>query len=116
MMKLVNAGWLIRSRSRGRWACAWCYFRFSAKARSRQWWKWIRLATLSRGSAPAAEQAGVILGLEDTNSARDNVRIMDRTKSSAVLSYYDVGNSTKGGFDVVEEIRWLVVRTSARST
>jgi sugar phosphate isomerase/epimerase len=90
--------------------------RFSARTRCRRWWKWIRLATLSRGSAPAAEQAGVILGLEDTNSARDNVRIMDRTKSSAVLSYYDVGNSTKGGFDVVEEIRWLVVRTSARST
>jgi L-ribulose-5-phosphate 3-epimerase len=57
--------------------------------------------------APAAEKAGVILGLEDTNSARDNVRIMDRTKSNAVLTYYDVGNSTKGGFDVVEEIRWL---------
>lgn len=57
--------------------------------------------------APAAEQAGVILGLEDTNSARDNVRIMDRTRSSAVLTYYDVGNSTKNGFNVVEEIRWL---------
>ena len=57
--------------------------------------------------APAAEKAGVILGLEDTNSARDNVRIMDRTKSSAVLTYYDVGNSTMNGFDVVKEIRWL---------
>lgn len=57
--------------------------------------------------APAAQKAGVILGLEDTISARDNVRIMDRTKSPAVLTYYDVGNSTKGGFDVVEEIRWL---------
>jgi L-ribulose-5-phosphate 3-epimerase len=57
--------------------------------------------------APSAEKAGVILGLEDTNSARDNVRIMDRTKSSAVLTYYDVGNSTKNGFAVVEEIRWL---------
>src|SRR6202142_2021600 len=57
--------------------------------------------------APAAEKAGVILGLEDTISARDNVRIGDRTQSSAVLIYYDVGNSTKGGFDVVEEIRWL---------
>jgi L-ribulose-5-phosphate 3-epimerase len=57
--------------------------------------------------APAAEKAGVILGLEDTNSALDNARIMDRTKSSAVLTYYDVGNSTKNGFDVVKEIRWL---------
>ena len=57
--------------------------------------------------APAAEKSGVILGLEDTISARDNVRIMDRTQSSAVLTYYDVGNSTNNGFDVVKEIRWL---------
>ena len=57
--------------------------------------------------APAAEKSGVILGLEDTNSARDNVRIMERSKSPAVLTYYDVGNSTKNGFNVVEEIRWL---------
>src|SRR6185312_15788534 len=57
--------------------------------------------------APAAEKAGVILGLEDTISARDNVRIMDRTQSPAVLTYYDVGNSSNNGFDVVTEIRWL---------
>jgi L-ribulose-5-phosphate 3-epimerase len=57
--------------------------------------------------APSAEKAGVILGLEDTISARDNVRIMERTKSPAVLCYYDVGNSTENGFKVVEEIRWL---------
>lgn len=57
--------------------------------------------------APAAQKAGVILGLEDTISARDNLRIMDRTQSPAVRTYYDVGNSTKGGFDVAEEIRWL---------
>jgi len=57
--------------------------------------------------APAAEKAGVVLGLEDTISAQDNVRIMERTKSPAVLTYYDVGNSTQNGFDVVKEIRWL---------
>jgi len=60
-----------------------------------------------RDIAPLAEKAGVILGLEDTISARDNVRIMKRSKSPAVLTYYDVGNSTRNGFDVVEEIRWL---------
>jgi L-ribulose-5-phosphate 3-epimerase len=60
-----------------------------------------------REIAPQAEKAKIILGLEDTISAKDNVRIMERTKSPAVLTYYDVGNSTKGGFDVVEEIRWL---------
>ncbi len=57
--------------------------------------------------APAAEKAGVKLGLEDTISAEDNVRIMERADSPAVQVYYDVGNSTGGGFDVVKEIRWL---------
>jgi L-ribulose-5-phosphate 3-epimerase len=57
--------------------------------------------------APAAEKAGVKLGLEDTISAEDNVRIMERAGSPAVQVYYDVGNSTGGGFDVVKEIRWL---------
>lgn len=66
-----------------------------------------RVGDVLREVAPAAEKAGVILGLEDTISARDNVRIMERTKSPAVLTYYDVGNSTENKFDVVEEIRWL---------
>jgi L-ribulose-5-phosphate 3-epimerase len=57
--------------------------------------------------APVAEKAGVVLGLEDTISALDNVRIMERAKSPAVLTYYDVGNSTQHGFNVVKEIRWL---------
>jgi sugar phosphate isomerase/epimerase len=60
-----------------------------------------------RDLAPEAEKAGVILGLEDTISAEDNVRIMDQSRSASVLVYYDVGNSTKAGFDVVKEIRWL---------
>jgi len=60
-----------------------------------------------RDLGPEAEHAGVILGLEDTISAEDNVRIMERSRSESVLVYYDVGNSTKAGFDVVKEIRWL---------
>jgi sugar phosphate isomerase/epimerase len=60
-----------------------------------------------REVAVDAERAGVILGLEDTISAKDNVSIMERAKSPAVLTYYDVGNSTRAGFNVVEEIRWL---------
>jgi sugar phosphate isomerase/epimerase len=60
-----------------------------------------------RDLGPEAEKAGVILGLENTISAEDNVRIMDRARSKAVLVYYDVGNSTGRGFDVVKEIRWL---------
>ena len=60
-----------------------------------------------RELAPEAEKAGVILGLEDTVSAEDNVRMMDRSRSKNVKVYYDVGNSTVAGFDVVKEIRWL---------
>ncbi|MBI3282370.1 MAG: sugar phosphate isomerase/epimerase [Acidobacteria bacterium] len=60
-----------------------------------------------RDLAPAAEKAGVILGLEDTISAEDNVRIMERARSKAVLVYYDIGNSTNNGFDVPREIEWL---------
>ncbi len=57
--------------------------------------------------APEAEKAGVILALEDTISAEDNVRIMDRAGSKALQVYYDVGNSTRGGFDILKEMRWL---------
>jgi sugar phosphate isomerase/epimerase len=57
--------------------------------------------------APEAEKAGVFLGLEDTNSAQDNVRIMERSRSKAVSVYYDVGNSTTNGYDVIKEIGWL---------
>jgi sugar phosphate isomerase/epimerase len=60
-----------------------------------------------RELAPEAEKAGVFLGLENTISAEDNVRIMDRARSKAVLVYYDVGNSTNNGFDVLKEIPWL---------
>ena len=65
------------------------------------------VADYLREIAPEAEKAKVILGLEDTCSAEDNVRMLDRARSKAVLVYYDIGNSTLGGFDVVKEIRWL---------
>ena len=60
-----------------------------------------------RELAPEAEKAGVILGLEDTISAEDNVRIIEKVASKHLLVYYDVGNSSQAGFDPVKEIRWL---------
>ena len=60
-----------------------------------------------RDLASEAERGDVILGLENTISAEDNVRIMDRARSRNVSVYYDVGNSTNNGFDVLKEIRWL---------
>ena len=60
-----------------------------------------------RELGPQAEKAGVILALENTISAEDNVRIMERSRSKAVLVYYDIGNSTNAGFNVTREIDWL---------
>jgi L-ribulose-5-phosphate 3-epimerase len=60
-----------------------------------------------RELGPLAEEAGISLGLENTISAEDNVRIMDRARSRAVLVYYDIGNSTNNGFDAAREIEWL---------
>jgi L-ribulose-5-phosphate 3-epimerase len=60
-----------------------------------------------RTLAPEAEKAGVILAVENTISAEDNARILDRARSKSVQVYYDVGNSTNAGFDPAREIRWL---------
>ena len=56
---------------------------------------------------PEAERAKVILGIENTISAADNIHIMDRAKSKAVRVFYDTGNSFGKGFDVYREIRTL---------
>lgn len=69
------------------------------------------VADILKELAPEADKAGVRLALENTLSAEDNARILDRVDSHAVCVYYDVGNSTyMGGFDVVKEIRWLKQR------
>ena len=65
------------------------------------------VADVLKELAPAAEKAGVLLGLENTISAEDNVHIIDRVGSKSLKVYYDVGNSTRAGFDVVKEIPWL---------
>ncbi len=57
--------------------------------------------------APLAEKAGVVLGLENTITAEDNARILDRVGSPAVKVYYDVGNSFPRGYDVYKEVAWL---------
>jgi L-ribulose-5-phosphate 3-epimerase len=64
-------------------------------------------ADLLKELGAEAAKAGVVLGLENTLSAADNLRIMDRAKSPSVLVYYDVGNSTHAGFDAPHEIREL---------
>jgi sugar phosphate isomerase/epimerase len=65
------------------------------------------VADFLREIAREAEKAKVVLGLENTCSAEDNAHMLGRARSKAVRVYYDIGNSTQGGFDVVREIRWL---------
>jgi sugar phosphate isomerase/epimerase len=57
--------------------------------------------------APLAEKAGVVLGLENTISAEDNVWILDQVGSKAVSVYYDCGNSFNQKYDIYKEIVWL---------
>jgi sugar phosphate isomerase/epimerase len=66
-----------------------------------------RVGDILRELGAEAEKKGVVLGVENTVSAEDNLRILDRAHSKAVKVYYDVGNSTEGGFDIIKEIRTL---------
>jgi len=60
-----------------------------------------------RELAPAAEKAGVVLGLESWLSAEEHMAILERVGSSAVQVYYDVANAESMGHDPYREIRWL---------
>jgi sugar phosphate isomerase/epimerase len=60
-----------------------------------------------RDVTPKAERLEVIIGLENYLSAEDNLKIIDRVGSPAVQVYYDVGNSTDKGRDILKEIRQL---------
>jgi sugar phosphate isomerase/epimerase len=64
------------------------------------------VAAIQRVAKPA-EEAGVVIGLENYLSAEDNLDILQRVGSRSVKVYYDVGNSTDKGRDVYREIRLL---------
>jgi len=65
------------------------------------------LVSRMKEAAPKAKAAGVMLGLENTCSGKQNLEILDRIGSDAVGCYYDIGNSTNNGYDVPAEIRAL---------
>lgn len=66
-----------------------------------------RVVKALKDVAPKAEELGVAIGLEDYLSAEDNMRILDRVASPALKVYYDVGNSTDKGRNILKEIRLL---------
>ena len=72
------------------------------------------VADILRDAGPVAEKAKVILAIENTLSAADNARILDRAKSKAVKIYYDTYNSHKAGYDIYKEIRWLTSKRIAQ--
>lgn len=57
--------------------------------------------------APAAERAGVVLGIESWLNADDHLRILDGVGSPAVQVYYDVCNMADQGYDICQELRRL---------
>ena len=56
---------------------------------------------------PRARDAGVVLGLENTITARQNLAIIEAVGSEWVQIYYDVGNSWGNGYDVPGELRLI---------
>jgi len=65
------------------------------------------LVKVLKDVAPQAEKQGIVIGLESYLSAEDNLTILDRVGSPALQVYYDVGNSTDKGRDVLKEIPLL---------
>ncbi len=57
--------------------------------------------------APAAQKAGVVLGVESWLDAAAHLDLLDQVGSTAVQVYYDVANATAMGHDVPADIRRL---------
>ncbi len=66
-----------------------------------------RVVEALRQIVPRAEDTGVVLGLETTLTAKQNLEIAERIGSPMVQVYYDVGNSWGNGYDVDGELRML---------
>jgi sugar phosphate isomerase/epimerase len=66
-----------------------------------------RVTRVLKELAPRAEKAGVILGLENTISAEDNLKVIEEVGSRFVQVYYDPYNLKKLGKDPAKEIRTL---------
>lgn len=57
--------------------------------------------------AKEAEKVGLTLGLENTISAENTVRIVEKIGSPAVKVYFDAANAFNWGHDPYKELRWL---------
>lgn len=66
-----------------------------------------RTVDVLKEMVPHAAKAKIILGLENTLSADDNLRLLERVGSPSVQVYYDFKNSADYGRDIPAEIRRL---------
>ncbi|MDA3924716.1 MAG: TIM barrel protein [Kiritimatiellae bacterium] len=66
-----------------------------------------RVVKALRQIIPRAEDANVIMGLENTLTAKQNLSIIEQVGSPLLQVYYDMGNSTHYGYDVPTEIKLL---------
>ncbi len=66
-----------------------------------------RVVEVLKELAPRAHDAGIVLGLENTLSADDNLRLIERIGHEAIRVYYDIKNSANAGRDTSAEIRKL---------
>jgi L-ribulose-5-phosphate 3-epimerase len=66
-----------------------------------------RLIAVMKQLVPRAEDLGVIIGLENTLSARQNLEIIEEIGSPMVQIYYDTANPWNNGYDVPGEIRMI---------
>jgi L-ribulose-5-phosphate 3-epimerase len=66
-----------------------------------------RVVDVLKQAAPRARDLNMIIGLENTLTAEQNLAILDEVGSEYVQIYYDLGNSTEYGYDVPGEIRQI---------
>lgn len=64
-----------------------------------------RVIAVMKQIVPRAEDLGVIIGLENTLTANQNLQIIEEIGSPMVQIYYDIGNSWGNNYDVQDEIR-----------
>jgi sugar phosphate isomerase/epimerase len=66
-----------------------------------------RLIRNLRILAPDAEQAGVVLGIENTLMATQNAAVIDAVNSPAVGVYWDMANGMAVGYNPVADVQTL---------
>ncbi|HYM13850.1 MAG TPA: sugar phosphate isomerase/epimerase family protein [Bryobacterales bacterium] len=80
---------------------------FFGKGELKEPWQIDRTVEVLGQLAPRAEKEGIVFGFENTLSAEDNLKVLDRVGWGGIQVWYDVGNSSVRGYDVPAEIRRL---------